>query len=94
MILYVYDMFKGSVKNMAKSFDYEITRVNYNLPTKLVERVKEYSREMGVPITYGVVLLLNKGLENSTILEQLPKVTQFIEEYKDGKFSDIKDKSS
>lgn len=79
---------------MAKSFDYEITRVNYNLPTKLVERVKEYSKEMGVPITYGVVLLLNKGLENSTMLEQLPKITKFIDDYKDGKFSDIKEDSS
>lgn len=74
--------------------EFETTRVNYNLPSKLVERVKEYSREMGVPITYGVVLLLNKGLENSTMLEQLPKVTKFIEDYQDGKFSDIKDKSS
>lgn len=72
---------------MANQFrEYDTTRVNYNLPTKLVERVKEYSRFMGIPITQAVVLLLNKGLENNTMLEQLPKLTQFLEDYKNGKF--------
>lgn len=68
--------------------EFETTRVNYNLPSKLVERVKQYSRDMGVPITYGVVLLLNKGLENASILNEIPKLNKFIEEYKSGKFSD------
>lgn len=71
---------------MAKSYlEFETTRVNYNLPTKLVERVKEYSRNNGVPITYGVVQLLNKGLENDTIMNYLPqlsKLTEILEEVK------------
>ena len=50
---------------------YELTRVNYRLPSKLVERVKQYSNDLGVPMTQGVVLLLTKALDNDYILYQL-----------------------
>ena len=69
-----------------KALDFQTTRVNYNLPTKLVEKVKEYSREMGVPTTYGVVLLLQTGLNNYTTLKELPKINRFIDDYNSGKF--------
>ena len=65
----------------------ETTRVNYNLPTKLVNRVKEYSKEMGVPITYGVVLLLNKGLDSEKTLNAMTKINEMYEDYKNGKFN-------
>ena len=55
---------------------FETTRCNYNLPTKLVERVKQYSKDNGVPITYGVVQLLNKGLENDLILKYIPQLIE------------------
>ena len=72
---------------MAKSkVDYELTRVNYYLPSKLVERVKQYSNSLGVPMTQGVVLLLTKSLDNNDVMIELPKVMEFIQDYKDGKF--------
>ena len=71
-----------------KTLDFQTTRVNYNLPTKLVERVKEYSKDMGVPMTYGVVLLLNQGLANATVLNELPKLNKFIDDYNTGQFID------
>lgn len=68
---------------MAKSkVDYELTRVNYYLPSKLVERVKQYSNNLGVPMTQGVVLLLTKALDNENILEQLPMLSELYKEFK------------
>ena len=68
---------------MAKSkVDYELTRVNYYLPSKLVKRVKQYSNNLGVPMTQGVVLLLTKALDNENILEQLPMLSELYKEFK------------
>ena len=68
---------------MAKSkTDYELTRVNYYLPSKLVERVKQYSYDLGVPKTQGVILLLTKALDNEDILEQLPMLLELYKEFK------------
>lgn len=61
---------------------YELTRVNYRLPSKLVERVKQYSNDLGVPMTQGVVLLLTKALDNENILEQLPMLLELYKEFK------------
>lgn len=55
---------------MSKSkTDYELSRVNMYLPSKLVKRLKQYSNDLGVPMTQGVVLLLTKALDNENILE-------------------------
>lgn len=68
---------------MAKTkVNYELTRVNYRLPSKLVERVKQYSTDLGIPMTQGVVLLLTKALDNENILEQLPKLLELYKEFK------------
>lgn len=68
---------------MAKiKVDYELTRVNYRLPSKLVERVKQYSTGLGVPMTQGVVLLLTKALDNENVLEQLPMLLELYKEFK------------
>lgn len=68
---------------MSKSkTNYELTRVNYYLPSKLVERVKQYSNDLGVPMTQGVVLLLTKALDNENILEQLPMLLELYKEFK------------
>ena len=61
---------------------YELTRVNYRLPSKLVERLKQYSNDLGVPMTQGLVLLLTKALDNENILEQLPMLLELYEEFK------------
>lgn len=57
---------------MAKISNVQLTRVSMNLPSKLVERIKEYSLKLGVPTTHSYILLLNKSLDNENILEQLP----------------------
>lgn len=68
---------------MAKSkTDYELTRVNMYLPSKLVKRVKQYSNDLGVPMTHGVILLLTKALDNENILEQLPMLLELYKEFK------------
>lgn len=68
---------------MAKTkVDYELTRVNYRLPSKLVERLKQYSTDLGVPMTQGLVLLLTKALDNENILEQLPILLELYKEFK------------
>lgn len=61
---------------------YELTRVNYRLPSKLVERLKQYSNDLGVPMTQGLVLLLTKALDNETVIDQLPMITELYEEFK------------
>lgn len=68
---------------MAKTkVNYELTRVNYRLPSKLVERVKQYSTDLGIPMTQGVVLLLTKALDNENILDQLPMLLELYKEFK------------
>lgn len=61
---------------------YELTRVNYRLPSKLVERLKQYSNDLGIPMTQGVVLLLTKALDNENILEQLPMLLELYNDFK------------
>lgn len=68
---------------MSKSkTDYELTRVNMYLPSKLVKRLKQYSNDLGVPMTHGVILLLTKALDNENILEQLPMLLELYKEFK------------
>lgn len=61
---------------------YELTRVNYRLPSKLVERLKQYSNDLGIPMTQGLVLLLTKALDNENILDQLPMLLELYKEFK------------
>lgn len=68
---------------MSKSkTDYELTRVNMYLPSKLVKRVKQHSNDLGVPMTHGVILLLTKALDNENILEQVPMLLELYKEFK------------
>lgn len=45
---------------MAKKI--ELSRVNMNLPLPLVEKVKDYAKEMGLNVTSAYIILLNCGL--------------------------------
>lgn len=44
----------------------EFTRVNMNLPTDLVERVKEHSESIGINTTSGYIVLLYSFVKSST----------------------------
>lgn len=67
---------------MAIGKKYETIRVNVNLPIKLVERVKEFSDNFGIPATQGYILLINSGLKTETMGSQLEMVNNIIENAK------------
>lgn len=67
---------------MALGKKYETIRVNVNLPIKLVERVKQFSDDFGIPATQGYILLLNSGLKTETMPNQLEMVNNIIENAK------------
>lgn len=52
----------------------ELVRVNFNLPVKFQEQVKEYANELGITIAATYTLLIQKGLEQKNTIEQLPKI--------------------
>ena len=62
------------VKKMAKINNVQLTRVNMNLPSKLVERIKEYAASLGLPLTQAYTVLLNQALEQKDVIAQLPDV--------------------
>lgn len=58
----------------------ELTRVNMNLPTKIVMQVKEYSEELGLPTTQGYIMLLNQALEQKDMLKNMPSMLELIKD--------------
>ena len=58
---------------------YDTSRVNMNLPTKLVKRVKDYASEMGVPDTQAYVMLLNFGFQYADLPKQIDTFNQMLE---------------
>lgn len=59
---------------MAKISNVQLTRVNMNLPSKLVQRVKEYAESLGLPLTQAYTVLINQALEQKDVIAQLPDV--------------------
>lgn len=59
---------------MAKINNIQLTRVNMNLPSKLVERIREYAESLGLPLTQAYTVLLNQALEQKDVIAQLPDV--------------------
>lgn len=59
---------------MAQLEKRDITRVNMNLPTKIVLQVKEYAEELGLPITQAYTVLLNQSLEQKDMLKNMPQI--------------------
>ena len=64
---------------MPKLNDLQTKRVNINLPIKLIERVQEYSRNIGIPYTQGYTILLNQAL---TQLDNVKTMTNFTDAVK------------
>ena len=56
----------------------ELTRVNINLPSDVVSRVKEYADYLGLPITQTYVVLINFGLEQKELIKNLPPFLKLI----------------
>ena len=59
----------------------DLTRVNINLPSEVVSRVKEYADCLGLPITQTYVVLINFGLEQKELIKNLPKFLNLITEF-------------
>ena len=52
----------------------DIKRVNMNLPTKIVDEVKRYADELGLPITQAYTMLLNQALEQKEMMKNMPQI--------------------
>lgn len=64
----------------------ELTRVNMNLPTEIVNSVKVFANDLGLPITQAYTVLLNQALEQKSFYDSLPemiKAFNYILENKD-----------
>lgn len=68
---------------MAQNEKRDITRVNMNLPTKIVLQVKEYASELGLPITQAYTVLLNQSLEQKDMLKNMPQILNSMANLKD-----------
>lgn len=68
---------------MAQLEKRDITRVNMNLPTKIVLQVKEYASELGLPITHAYTILLKQSLEQKDMLKNMPQILNSLVNLKD-----------
>lgn len=67
---------------MAKEKNIELVRVNINLPTSLVNEVKEYADSIGINTTSAYIILLNQALEYKQSIQSLPAIVEFMNAYK------------
>ena len=65
---------------MAKQSIFELTRLNMNLPTSVVDRVKDYADNLGINVTSAYIVLLNQALDQKSTLDILPIMLQAINE--------------
>ena len=59
-----------------------VSRVNMNLPTKIVEEVKAYAEELGLPVTQAYTMLLNQALKQKGLIKNMPKILNTINDLK------------
>lgn len=57
---------------MAKKNNTELIRVNINIPSNVVSRVKEYAENLGINTTSAYIVLLNQALDQKDIMNNLP----------------------
>lgn len=57
----------------------DITRVNMNLPTELVEQVKLYADRLGLNVTSAYTVLINMALEQKKAFELLPELMEKVD---------------
>lgn len=57
---------------MAKKSKVELKRVGINLPVTIVEQVEEYADSLGLTATSAYIVLLNRGLEQTNMIDNLP----------------------
>ena len=68
---------------MTKNNKIELKRVSINLPSNLVERVKEYGENLGLNTTSAYIVLLNQALDQKDTLNNLPLILEMVEKMKE-----------
>ena len=63
----------------------KLVAVNMNLPEDLVNRVKKYANELGLPFTQTYILLLNNALEQNEVMKTLPELLISLKKFNDNK---------
>lgn len=63
---------------MAKTSNSELVRVNMNLPSNIVNQVKEYADNLGINVTSAYIILLNQALEQKNMIVQLPTLLNIL----------------
>lgn len=63
----------------------ELKKVSFNIPVKLLEKIKSYSEELGVSYTNGFVFLLAQSIEQK---ENLNTLHDALDAYDDAKQND------
>lgn len=71
---------------MAKNINENLVRVNMNLPSHIVERVKSYADSLGINLTSAYIVLLNQALEQKDMMLQLPLLMAAFNDIKNMKF--------
>lgn len=67
---------------MAQLEKRDITRVNMNLPTQMVTKVKEYADILGLPITQAYTVLINMALEQKDMIKAMPELLKGVSDLK------------
>lgn len=67
---------------MAKKTTVELERVNINLPSNIVAKVKEYADGLGINYTSAYIILLNQALEQKDMLANLPAMLTMFNDLK------------
>lgn len=62
------------VANMENTKKNEFERVNINLPSALVVKVKEYAKALGINATSAYIVLLNQALDQKEMLSNMSAI--------------------
>ena len=68
---------------MAQLVKRDITRVNMNLPTQMVTKVKEYADSLGLPVTQAYTVLINMALEQKDMIKAMPELLKGVSDLKE-----------
>lgn len=68
---------------MAQLEKRDITRVNMNLPTQMVTKVKEYADSLGLPVTQAYTVLINMALEQKDMIKAMPELLKGVSDLKE-----------
>lgn len=68
---------------MAQLEKRDITRVNMNLPTQIVTKVKDYADSLGLPVTQAYTVLINMALEQKDMIKAMPELLKGVSDLKE-----------